>query len=393
MDAAMSSAALGTATNLLSGGMAAALGVGSLTKELRATLSQYEATERKLSGLIARFSSAVATYSAATLENYQATLLGKVSVRLGTAYNEMSYLSRAGSTFAIARQAPQWVASIATSKTMLEKMPPEVRAQQEFDATALAAYNTASARLSSMNGDYIIDGVDYASNLVSAGKYLADVVERILDAAQTTEIQDNVDWLAVSSTGTPMTQISYVSAQDAGGDTLVYRMSGDTLLGGESFPDVTMRPSRVDVALVHANLVVDIMTDFNADEPPGSALITSLIGLLRLLQQDRAADMLSEAGITDFMDAAPLSWTYAGAAANCLQKAMADALAQGLDRVYDELDTDFTKFTAKVAALQRSMQRKSVFSLDSVLDRLETQMADLDKTRDQIVSLVSGLSC
>jgi hypothetical protein len=394
-------AVAGGAMNALSGGMASALVMGSMVSEAKDNLSKYLAAERKLSGLLSKFKIAVANYSASTMESYQATLLKKVSTRLGTVYASMKHMSTGGATFAVAQQAPGWVANLATAKTMLEQMPPEVRAQQEFDETALAAYNKAVGRLLSMTADNIIAGIDYPSSLGGATKRMASVAEVLLESGQTTEIQDIKDWIAVTSSGAPTlgigTQLGFVVGDNADGESRLWRMSGGALVEDEAFtflPGVEApRPSRIEAGLVHAHLVIEIMTEFNANEPPGQALVTSLIGLLRLLQQDRAADMLSEAGISDFMDAAPLSWTYAGAAVECLQKAMQSAIDEGFDKVYDELDTKLAMFSAKVAALQRGMTRKSVFSLDSVLDRLQANIDELDLVKQQIVGLVTGLDC
>jgi hypothetical protein len=395
---ALGGAVVSGAIDVASGGMAAALVLGSQVNELRASLSQFATTERKLSGLLKKFKAAVANYSGASFKSYQSTLLQKVSVRLGTVYSEMEALAHEGSTFEMAGKSLEWVASLNTARTMLDKMPPEVRAQEQFDEASIAAYNKAVVRITSMSSNYILSGVDYPASVIGAGDRIAEIISNMMQAAQTTPALQNIDWLALESTAdpdsptAPLLQLDFVTADDADGNSLKWRIESGSLAGREAFPGTT-RMCRLDQSLVHALLLDEIMGEFLQVDAPGSPLVTALIAALRVMQQDKAADMLSEAGISEFMDAAPLSWTYAGAAVECLQTAMTDAMDKGLDKAYDQLDTKLAAFQAKVAALQRSMTRKSVFSLDSVLDRLQGQLDDLELLRSQVVSLVAGLDC
>ena len=376
--------------SVASGGMVLA---GMYIKQLREQAKELESQNRKISAAILAFKVGVSKRQSSSMVNYQFSLLQEIQKRLSATRSGMTFAANYGSMQEIMTGTPNWITSIGVAKQMLENLPPEVRRQEDLNAGLLAAHTEAVRQLESITGTHISDGVEGSSDLVSALDYIVYQVENLFSQVQTGAIADNARYLSASSDVSGFPPLSFVSSELTLGSTRYHWVSGGAVVTGTTPPTVVPSIARLDESLIQASLVIDVMGAYLLVQPPENALIDTLLDLLKVLRMDRGRDLLAAGNISDFMDASPLNWSYLGTAIDCIQNGMAAALDAGQSEIYDQLDTLLEPMSAKMAAIQLRMQRESAFSLNTVLEKLELQIEQLDLAKETLLGLVDKVDC
>ncbi len=360
-------------------------------KEIRSVSSSLEITNRQISASLVAFKAGVAQYKTAPMTNYQLSILTTVANRLAAARGSMQSAARDGSMKEVSEGFAAWVPSLGVAQRMLTNLPPEIREQQTLNNDLLNAYDETCRQLASIDGTHITNAVETTTDLTQTVDRMVFMMENLFSQVRTGAIADHGTYLTRTSSGLPFTELDFVSAEMTLGTTLQYLVEGTSVLAGPTH----LAPSiaRLDESLIQITLVMEAMSGFLAVQPPENALITALLELLKVLQMGRGRDLLMTGNITEFMDAAPLKWSYAGNAVDCLRQGMKAALDQGLDDVYDQLDTIATPLVAKVHALQLRMQRESAYSLDTILEKLQTTIDELDKTKEALEGIMDQVDC
>ena len=370
-----------------SGGMLLA---GMYIKEIRSVTGSLKTTNRQISAAVVAFLAGVDQYKTAPMTNYQLSILTTVGNRLSAARGSMQAAARGGEMKEIAEGFATWVPSIGVAQSMLANLPPEIREQQSLNAELLAAYDETCRQVRSISGSHIVKGVETTVDLERAVDRMVYMMENLFSQVRTGSIANHGTYLTKTSAGLPFPEIDFVRAEMDLGAPREYRALGTTV---EVASVGLLAISRLDESMIQTTLVMDAMAGFLAVQPPENALITTLLELLKVLQLGRGRDLLMMGNITDFMEASPLGWSYLGNAVDCLQKGMKAALDDGLDDIYDQLDTIATPLVAGVKALELRMQRESAYSLDTILAKIEKTVEDLDKTKETLEGLMDKVDC
>lgn len=384
-----SSALLASAEPLAvaSGGMLLA---SMYMKEIRSVTASLKTTNRQISAAVVAFLAGVDQYKTAPMTNYQLSILTTVGNRLSAARSSMQAAARGGEMKEIAEGFATWVPSIGVAQSMLSNLPPEIREQQDLNAELLAAYDETCRQVRSINGSHIVKGVETTIDLEKAVDRMVYMMENLFSQVRTGSIVDHGTYLTKTSSGLPFPEIDFVRAEMDLGVPQEYRVVGVTVeVAAVGVPAI----SRLDESMIQTTFVMDAMAAFLEVQPPENALITTLLELLKVLQMGRGRDLLMMGNITDFMDASPLGWSYLGNAVDCLQKGMKAALDDGLDDIYDQLDTIAAPMAAAMKALQVRMQRESAYSLDTILEKIEKTVDELDKTKETLEGLMDKVDC
>ena len=362
-------------------------------KEMRRLLASLETTSRQLSSSIAAFQAGVDEYKTAPMTNYQLSILRTAKNRLTETRSGMQAAARYGTMPEIAEGMTGWVPSIGTVMEMLKNLPPEIREQEELNSDLLAAYDRACAFFASIDGTHISKGAESTTDLVRGVERMIVMMENIFSMSQTSSVADHVRYFTEASSGIPFPALDFVTARPTGGAKVVYFMDGPTMNGVPAVSALTPPPSRLDESLIHAALAAKAAGEFLAVQPPENAVITTLLELLKVLQMGRGSDLLMMGNISEFMDATPLGWSYVGNAVDCMQKAMKAALDDGQDALYDELDTHIEPMLAKVHGLKLRMQRESAYSINTILEKLEATVTELDTLKESIEGIIDKVDC
>jgi hypothetical protein len=387
-------AALMSAAGPLAVATGATLLVGMYIREINSVTSGLEATNRQISTALTAFVAGVDEYKTAPMTNYQLAILTTAKNRLTKVRSGMTSAATYGSMPELAKGMTEWVPSIGVVMKMLENLPPEIREQETLNAELLAAYDETCRQLGTIKGTHITAGVETTTDLVKAVSRMVVLMENLFSNVQTSPVADHATYLTRTSSDLPFPAIDFVTAEMTVGIPLIYfRTGAATVYGTSTVTHLLPAIGRLDESLIQTALVMQAMSTFLAVQPPENAVITVLLELLKTLQMGRAAELLQMGNISEFMDASPLGWSYVGNAVDCMKKAMEAALKDGQDAIYDQLDTQIAPMLAKVHGLELRMQRESAYSINTILEKLELTIEELEKLKSSIEGIIDKVDC